>query len=167
LPKPSNSSPRNSPDWRPPLFLDATSSTPILARILRAAEWDVWLHSEHFKDRPNIPDHEWIPIATQLGCAIITSDKRMMWWTTENGLVRPVIESCGAKVFFVRGSGLTLEDQAHAIGLARREICRHCRRYGDKFFIARIHTRGSRIGEVQPLAAWKRAKQEKFDSGVA
>jgi hypothetical protein len=136
-------------------------SAPLLADILRAAEWRVELHSKHFPTRGNIPDHEWVPIAAAKECAIITSDKKIRGWRTENGLVRPVIMECRAKIFFLRGEDLDLDDQAFAIGKARVAICRHFRQHAGTFMIARIHSKGPRLGEVQILEAGEATKTKK------
>jgi hypothetical protein len=104
-------------------------------------------------------------------CAIISSDKSMMLWTAEGGLVRPAIEQCGAKIFFLSNTGRgadkrTLEQQAAAIISAQREMCRCYRRYANAFFIGRIHM-GSRIGEVQRLCAGGRRQRRAGKEDVA
>ena len=136
-------------------------STESLAQILKASAWTVELHKLLFVNRGEIPDHEWIPVVAARGCVIITSDKSMKGWREENGKVRSAIERSKAKIFFVRGAGLTIHDQAHAIGLARRHLCRLVRKHAGTFVIARIHTKGSRVGEVQMLHCGGRTRTEK------
>lgn len=126
-------------------------SAPVLAAVLRAAGWTVELHKENFPERPDIPDHEWIPIIAARGYSIISSDKSMKGWRAEGGLVRPAIERSHAKVFFLRGEGLQLPDQAHAVGVARVALCRCVKKHAGTYLIARIHSVGTRLGEVMIL----------------
>jgi hypothetical protein len=130
----------------------------LLADILRAAQWRVVLHSDHFPGQSDLKDHVWIPdaVAAIEDCAIISSDKSMRLWTAEQGKVRAAIEQCCGKVFFLSGTSKvekrTIEDQATGVMAAQREICRIYRRHVDRFYFGRIHL-ASRLGEVQKLAA--------------
>ena len=126
---------------------------------LEKASWSVALHKDTFEGER--ADHEWIPIVTEQGHAVITSDKKMATWRAEDGKVRPAIERCGAKVFFLRGVGLTPEEQAKAVNEARRSLCRHVKRCAGTFLIARIHSIGSRLGEIQVLQEGGGTKAEK------
>lgn len=161
MPKRSTiSSRRNSPDWRPPLFIDQTNGSTQLSEILTAAEWSVTLHRDHYPNRGNIADHEWVPEAATMGCAIISCDKHMRGWLTEDGLVRPKIESSHAKIFFIK-SGLSIPDTAYVIGMAQRHICRVFRNNASTFVFARLHARGNRLGEVQVLSCGQGSKTQK------
>jgi hypothetical protein len=137
-----------------------------LSDALTVAGWTVELHKTLFAGET--PDHEWItPVATH-SPAIITSDKKMKLFATEGGLARAAIESGMAKVFFVRGAGLTPEEQAHAIILARHRICRLFKKHAGTYLLARIHTKGSRIGEVQLLDCGGASATEcKYGTGIA
>lgn len=130
-----------------------------LSAPLQNAQWSVVLHKGTFEGER--ADHEWIPIVTEGGHAIITSDKKMMTWRAEDGKVRQAIERCGAKVFFLRGVGLTPAEQALAINEARKSLCRHVKRCAGTFLIARIHSVGSRLGEVQVLHEGGQTKTER------
>jgi hypothetical protein len=166
LRKPSNTSPRNARDWRPTLFVDQTQSAELFSDILRAAKWRVVLHSVHFPGQSNLKDHLWIPAAIGAveDCAIISSDRSMKLWSAEDGLVRPAIEKCNAKIFFLSGTSRagrrTLQEQATAIMNAQTDICRHFRRYADTFFFGRIHL-GNRSGEVEKLSVGTRRPRSK------
>ena len=120
-----------------------------LRRILRDNQWTVVFHKELFEGET--PDHEWIPVATSRGHTIITSDKKMQTWRAEGGKVRPTIERVGAKVFFLRGVGLTPQEQADAVNEAKAGITRHVKQCAGTFLISRIHSIGSRKGEIQIL----------------
>lgn len=164
MPKRSNISPRNARDWRPTLLIDQTQSAEVLADILRAAKWRVALHSEKFPNKSSLKDHVWIPAAMETiqDCAIVSSDRSMRLWTEEDGLVRPVIEKCNAKIFFLSSTSKaerrTLEEQAAAIIKAQQDICRYYRRFAHTFFFGRIHL-GNRIGEVQKLTVGSRRQR--------
>lgn len=96
-----------------------------------------------------------------MGCVIVTSDKKMQAWRTEGGEARKAIEGNKAKVFFVRSQGRTLPEQAHAIGLAGRDMARICRRYHGQYAMTRVHTAGSRVGECEVLMP-KKGKKNKY-----
>jgi hypothetical protein len=144
----------------------------MLADILRAAAWRVVLHSEQFPDQSYLKDHIWIPAATEAieDCAIISSDKSMKLWTTEDSKVRPIIEQCNAKVFFLSSTSKaekrSLEEQAVAIVRAQKDICRWFRRHDGKYFIGRIHL-GNRLGEVQKLHGGTRRQDATSKGNVA
>ena len=123
-------------------------STIDLSGALVDAGWSVTLHSHLFPGEGEKPDHEWIPTVTERGYTILTSDKKMKSWKTEQMQVRQAIEDNAAKVFFLRGVGLKPADQAKAVIEAERAMCRACRRYGGTYLIARIHTNGSSLGKV-------------------
>lgn len=129
--------------------------------MLIAAQWQVALHKDRYKNRPDIADHEWAPVVAGEGFAIISSDKKMSSWLAEKGKVRPALNKAKAKVFFVRGQGLELDDQAVAIAAAKTQICRLCKQHAGTYLFARIHTVGSRLGEVQVLATGAVTKLEK------
>lgn len=126
-------------------------SSPDLATPLQTDGWAVELHKALFPGEGEKADHDWIPIVTERGHAIITSDKNQKSWNAEDGKVRPAIERCGAKVFFLRGTGLTPAQQADAVKAAKAAIRRHVKRCFATFIIARIHPVGSRLGEIQVL----------------
>jgi len=143
-------------------------STVLLANVLIAAEWEVELHKVMFPGEGEKPDHEWIPIVAGRGMAIITSDKKMAGWRADGGRARRAIEQSHAKVFFVRSAGLSPEDQAHAIGLAKRHLCRCVKKHAGTYMMARIHTKGNRIGEVLVLNSGGDTKtQKRYGSDVA
>jgi hypothetical protein len=136
--------------------LDQTQSAALLADILRAALWRVVLHSDYFPGQSGLKDHMWIPMVTSAidDCAIISSDKSMRLWTSEDGKVREAIEASNAKVFFLSSTSKadkrTLQDQAMGVLKAQKDICRWYRRHGETHFVGRIHL-GGRLGEVQKL----------------
>ena len=149
LTKQSTISPRNRSDRRPTLFLDATNSSPELSNVLEASGWSVEHHRHHFKDQPDIADHEWIEIIAPKGWVIISCDKNMRSWRTERGKVRPVIERTRAKVFFLSSGGRTMAEYGHAIGLVGKDICRIVKQNARVHSFATIHTRGSRLGHMR------------------
>lgn len=148
--KRSSISPRSAPEVRPPLFIDCTSEARTLVGVLRASGWDLVTHSEMFPGEGAKPDHEWIPIVAETGRLIITSDKRVKWFRTEAGKVRPVIEACKAKIIFLRSEGVRPEDQAHTVGINRANICRAAKNYAASFLFVRLHQDG-RFQVLEPL----------------
>lgn len=130
-----------------------------LSAPLEGDGWTVVLHKTLFAGET--ADHEWIPQVAERGHIIITSDKKMRTWGAEDGLVRPTIERVKAKVFFLRGVGLTPQQQAEAVIAARKSICRHAKRCAETFIVARIHSAGSRLGEVQVLHIGGATKTER------
>lgn len=109
----------------------------------------VLLHSHLFPGEGEKPDHEWIPIVTQRGYAILTSDKKMKSWKTEQMQARQAIEDNAAKVFFLRGVGLKPADQAMAVIKAERSMSRACQKYRGTYLIARIHSaNGPNVGQL-------------------
>lgn len=125
--------------------------TADLVSTLESDGWTVVLHKVLSHGEGEKPDHEWIPVVTKLGYAIITSDRKMKSWNTEDGLARDAIERSGAKVFFLRGVGLTPNEQGAAINTGRKHLCRHVRQCEGTYLISRIHSVGSRMGEIQVL----------------
>jgi hypothetical protein len=134
--------------------------TTDLSGALVAAGWSVMLHSNLFPGQGEKPDHDWIPVVTELGYAILTSDKKMKSWKTEQMQARQAIEDHSAKVFFLRGTGLKPEDQANAVIAAARSMGQQCKKYRGTFLIARIHTNGSSLGRVDVQYYGKGSKTE-------
>ena len=124
-------------------------STTDLSTVLIAAGWAVELHNVLFKGEGEKPDHEWIPVVTARRCTIITSDKRAKSWKTEGGLARKAIEDGKAKVFFLKSAGLLPKEQAKAVLAAERSIRRCVKKHAGTYVLARIHSGGSRLGEVE------------------
>lgn len=138
--------------------MDATSCTTDLSESLKADGWTVQLHTERYPGKGEKPDHEWIPEVAADGFAIITSDKKIQSWKTEDGKVRPVIEASKAKVFFIRG---TPGEQAKALKKSAVAILRASKRHSGTAMTARIHITGSRLGEVQVLTPVDATKTER------
>ena len=124
-----------------------------LADPLKQDHWTVELHKEMFPGAAGgeTPDHEWIPIVSARGLVIITSDKNQQTWRAEGGRVRAAVVASNAKILFLRGVGLTSKEQAQAIVAGRRMMCRLLKKCAGTFLFARIHSRGTRLGEVQHL----------------
>jgi hypothetical protein len=123
------------------LLLDQTFSSPKLAAILEASPgWKIELHGKHFAG--NAHDHEWVPQVAARKWIILSCDKKIHKWRTENGLARrAAIESC-AKVFFLAKGSRPLAEYGYAVGLARVRILSLAKKNAGAPLFCRIHADG-------------------------
>jgi PIN like domain len=124
------------------LLLDQTFSSVKLAAILSAApEWTIELHGKHFKG--DAKDHEWVPVAASRGWLILSCDKRIRKWRTENGLARRAAIESAAKVFFLARGSRPFAEYGYIVGRARNSILRLAKKNRGGPLFARILSNGT------------------------
>src|SRR5262249_26537086 len=78
------------------------------------------LHKTHWPGEAK--DHVWIPPCAEKGWWILSCDKRIHRWRTENGLARKAAMDACAKVFFLARGARPLPEYAAAVITQKRRL---------------------------------------------